>query len=207
MTQPIEIAPGAVILPNYVGELDRQFLESITHRIEVDSPFRKMTIRGGKQMSVAMTNAGPVGWIASPAGYRYDDVDPLTGKYWPAMGSTLMEFANRAAIEAGYGGFVPDCCLINRYEPGAKLSLHQDKDEETFDSPIVSVSLGATAIFQFGGLKRTDSIKGYKLEHGDVVVFGGESRLCHHGILPLREQNHPLTGGLRYNLTFRSVYG
>lgn len=169
------------------------------------SPFRQMITPGGYTMSVAMTNCGRLGWTTNRQGYLYSPIDPQTNNPWPAMPQSFHDLCQRAATAAGYPDFQPDACLINRYAPGAKLSLHQDKDEPDLRAPIVSVSLGLPAIFQFGGLKRNDPLKRLLLEHGDVVVWGGESRLFYHGIQPLKAGFHPLTADCRYNLTFRQA--
>jgi alkylated DNA repair protein (DNA oxidative demethylase) len=167
------------------------------------SPFRTMQTPGGLSFSVATSSCGPRGWISDRQGYRYVTIDPLTNKPWPKMPKLFLDFASHAATSSGFDDFVPDSCLINRYEPGAKLSLHQDKDEKALDSPIVSVSLGLPATFLFGGLKRTDKVKRILLQHGDVVVWGGKSRMAFHGVMPIKHGNHPLTGKFRINLTFR----
>ena len=156
-------------------------------------------------MSVAMTNCGSVGWVSDHTGYRYDAIDPESGQPWPAMPPVLRRLAADAADDAGFNGFEPEACLINRYVPGAKLSLHQDKDELDFGAPIVSVSLGLPAIFLFGGPKRADKPNRYRLEHGDVVVWGGPSRLFFHGVAPLADGEHAVMGRQRINLTFRKV--
>jgi len=156
-------------------------------------------------MSVAMTNCGPVGWVSDRKGYRYSPIDPETGRPWPEMPSVFLNLAAGAAAEAGYSGFQPDACLINRYEPGTRMGLHQDRDEQDFSAPIVSVSLGLSAVFLWGGLSRSDRPRRIALEHGDVVVWGGPSRLTFHGIAPLAEDDHPLTGRARVNLTFRKA--
>ena len=171
--------------------------------IVAQAPFRRMFTPGGHQMSVAMTNCGNVGWVTDRSGYRYDGIDPESGAPWPAMPAPFRELALRAAEEGGFAGFAPDACLINRYQPGAKMSLHQDKDEQDFAAPIVSVSLGLSAIFMFGGIKRSDKPKRYRLEHGDVVVWGGPSRLYFHGVAPLADGEHAVLGRQRINLTFR----
>ena len=154
-------------------------------------------------MSVAMTNCGAAGWVTDRAGYRYAPHDPDTGAPWPAMPESFRRLAAEAASEAGYPGFVPDACLINRYEPGAKLSLHQDRDERDHGHQIVSVSLGLPATFQFGGPRRADPVRKLALRHGDTVVWGGPARLHHHGVLALRDGEHPATGRARINLTLR----
>ena len=162
-----------------------------------------MTTPGGFRMSVAMTNCGAAGWVSDRTGYRYDRIDPDNGQPWPAMPASFFDLATGAACAAGYDNFMPDACLVNRYEPGARLSLHQDRDERDHGHPIVSVSLGLPATFLFGGLQRADKSKRLPLAHGDVVVWGGPARLNHHGILPLKDGEHPMTGRCRINLTFR----
>jgi alkylated DNA repair protein (DNA oxidative demethylase) len=152
-----------------------------------------------------MTNCGGVGWVTDRSGYRYDANDPEAGKRWPAMPPSFRELAERAADRAGFGGFSPDACLVNRYQPGARMSLHQDKDEHDFGAPIVSVSLGLPAVFLFGGLKRSDRPRRFRLQHGDVVVWGGPARLTFHGVAPLADGVHPLMGRQRINLTFRKA--
>lgn len=175
------------------------------NRVAAQAPFRHMVTPGGYTMSVAMTNCGHVGWVSDRKGYRYDAVDLDTGQPWPAMPPVFQQLAAQAAALAGYENFQPDCCLVNRYEPGTKLSLHQDKDERDFTAPIVSVSLGLPAVFLFGGLKRSDRPRRIRLESGDVAVWGGPSRLTYHGIAPLAEGDHPATGRARINLTFRKA--
>jgi alkylated DNA repair protein (DNA oxidative demethylase) len=169
------------------------------------APFRHMVTPGGFRMSVAMTNCGPLGWVSDRTGYRYDAIDPARGLPWPPMPDAFLRLASAAAEQAGFSGYTPDACLINRYEPGARLSLHQDKDERDFDQPIASVSLGLPAVFLFGGLNRADKAIRVKLTHGDVVVWGGPARLRYHGVLPLKEGRHPLVGDCRINLTFRKA--
>jgi DNA oxidative demethylase len=167
------------------------------------APLRHMLTPGGRRMSVAMTNCGAWGWVTDRSGYRYDGIDPESGAAWPALPPTFARLAGIAAEQAGYSGFVPDACLINRYAPGSRLTLHQDKDERDFAQPIVSVSLGLPARFQFGGLKRSVRPLTVPLSHGDVVVWGGSSRLCYHGVLPLRDGVHSASGACRINLTLR----
>jgi len=156
-------------------------------------------------MSVAMTNCGAAGWVTDRSGYRYDARDPLTGKPWPAMPGIFSDLARRAAAAGGFGDFEPDACLINRYEPGARLTMHQDKNERDYTAPIVSVSLGLPAVFLFGGLRRKDRPQRMRLESGDVAVWGGPTRLAYHGVAPLADGDNPLTGRCRYNLTFRTA--
>jgi len=169
------------------------------------SPFRHMTTPGGYRMSVAMTNCGACGWITDETGYRYGAVDPSTDARWPPMPLVFRDVATDAAAAAGFGGFAPDACLISRYEPGARLSLHQDKDEIDLESPIVSISLGLPAVFLFGGHRRSDPPRRVPLAHGDVVVWGGPARLRYHGVMPLRDGRHPLLGAFRVNLSLRKA--
>jgi alkylated DNA repair protein (DNA oxidative demethylase) len=199
-----ELGEGAVLLRGCVGE-DEQALLADLRIIVKAAPFRHLITPGGHTMSVAMTNCGRVGWVSDARGYRYDPVDPDSGKTWPSMPPSLRDLAARAASEGGYTDFAPDACLINRYKPGAKLSLHQDKDELDLGAPIVSVSLGLPATFLFGGLTRNAAQKRYRLTHGDVVVWGGPSRLAYHGVAPLPEGEHPVMGAQRINLTFRKT--
>jgi alkylated DNA repair protein (DNA oxidative demethylase) len=196
------LAEGAVILRRFARANAAALIEQIG-KVSQLSPFRQMVTPGGYTMSVAMTNCGARGWTTNQHGYLYSPDDPLTGRPWPPMPQPFRELADAASTAAGYPGFKPDACLINRYAPGAKLSLHQDKDEPNLQQPIVSVSLGLPAVFQFGGLKRNDPLVRVMLEHGDVVVWGGASRLFYHGILPLKPGHHSAAGEARYNLTFR----
>lgn len=196
------LAPGAVLFRGLVLGQARRLLEEI-ERIAAVAPFRHLITPGGFRMSVAMTNCGPLGWVSDRSGYRYAATDPETGKPWPAMPEAFRTLASTAAEQAGFGGFHPDACLINRYEVGARLSLHQDRDERGYDQPIVSVSLGLPAVFSLGGLERRDRPERVPLVHGDVVVLGGPSRLRFHGVQPISAGEHPLVGSRRLNLTFR----
>ena len=198
------IAEGAVLLPGFARTIEVELLEALRAIVE-QSPFRHMTTPGGHQMSVAMTNCGGFGWVTDRSGYRYDRNDPQSGKPWPPMPGAFRELARAAADRGGFGGFAPDACLVNRYQPGARMSLHQDRDENDFSAPIVSVSLGLPATFLFGGLKRSDKPRRFRLEHGDVVVWGGPTRLAFHGVAPLAEGEHSLLGRQRINLTFRKA--
>ncbi|MGO1164536.1 DNA oxidative demethylase AlkB [Brucella pseudogrignonensis] len=199
-----KLADGAVLLRGFALANEAEILNAMQD-VENDASFRNMTTPGGFRMSVAMTNCGSFGWVTDRKGYRYSAVDPETEKPWPSMPGAFRDLAESAADEAGYPDFLPDACLINRYEPGAKMSLHQDKDEKDFKNPIVSVSLGLPATFQFGGLQRSDPVRKFVLHHGDVVVWGGPSRLFYHGILPLKDGKNPQLGRNRYNLTFRKA--
>ena len=198
------LAPGAILLRGYALPQDQAVLAAL-RGVASEAPFRRMHTPGGFQMSVAMTNCGAAGWVTDRRGYRYDGSDPDSGARWPAMPDVFARLATEAADAAGYPDFAPDACLVNRYEPGAKMSLHQDKDERDFTNPIVSVSLGLPATFQFGGARRTDPVRKVVLNHGDVVVWGGPSRLYFHGVLTLKDGEHPHTGRARFNLTFRKA--
>ncbi len=196
------LAPGAMLLRGFASAVEKPLIAAL-HGVLAAAPFRHMTTPGGHVMSVAMSNCGAAGWVTDRSGYRYDPRDPETGRPWPAMPAEFSKLATRAAAQAGFAEFISDACLINRYEPGARLSLHQDKNEQNFDSPIVSVSLGLPAVFQFGGLRRSDRARRIPLAHGDVVVWGGPARLAYHGIAPLKDGDHPVLGRMRINLTFR----
>ena len=202
---PVEtIGPGAVVLRGFAAADETALLNDISE-LSGKSPFRHMVTPGGFTMSVAMTNCGELGWVTDRTGYRYDPIDPLTGKRWPAMPASFLKLATSAAAKAGFPGFQPDACLVNRYEPGTRLSLHQDRNERDFSQPIVSVSLGLPATFLFGGLKRADKTTRIPLNHGDVVVWGGPTRLRYHGVSPLKDGDTPLLGNRRINLTFRKA--
>ena len=196
------MAEGAVLLRGRALPLEQEILAEL-EAIIATSPFRHMTTPGGFLMSVAMTNCGSVGWVTDRTGYRYDRLDPEGGVPWPALPDCFRELATAAASEAGYANFSPDSCLINRYKPGARLTLHQDKNERDFTQPIVSVSLGLPATFQFGGLARKHPVRRFALRHGDVAVWGGPSRLCYHGVSELKDGEHDKVGRMRINLTFR----
>lgn len=199
-----QLAPGAVLLAGFARPIESALIEAVK-AIIARAPFRHLVTPGGHRMSVAMTNCGRVGWVSDRTGYRYDPIDPDSGQPWPSMPDVFSDLALRAAAKAGFADVCPDACLINRYEPGAKLSLHQDKDELDFNAPIVSVSLGLPATFLFGGLNRNDKTSRYRLAHGDVVVWGGPARLAYHGVMPLAGGEHPLLGSQRINLTFRKT--
>ena len=198
------LAAGAVLLRGRALPVETALLAALGE-IVAQAPFRRMITPGGFEMSVAMTNCGALGWVTDRTGYRYDSIDPESGKTWPAMPGSFLQLATSAAAEAGFDKFIPDACLINRYETGAKLSLHQDKDEQDFSQPIVSVSLGIPATFLFGGMQRSDKTTRIAVEHGDVIVWGGPARLRYHGVMPLKEDSHPLLGKYRVNLTFRKA--
>jgi alkylated DNA repair protein (DNA oxidative demethylase) len=196
------LAPGATLLRGFAREGDAALLQAI-ETVTAQAPFRHLVTPGGYTMSVGMSNCGALGWVSDRSGYRYDPLDPLSGLPWPAMPACFADLARRAAAQAGFDNFAPDACLINSYEPGARLSLHQDRDEKDFSAPIVSVSLGLPAVFLFGTARRSDKPQRYRLTHGDVVVWGGPARLAYHGVAPLVDGEHPLLGRRRINLTFR----
>jgi alkylated DNA repair protein (DNA oxidative demethylase) len=198
------MAERAVLLRGFARPVESDLIAALRDVVE-QAPFRHMLTPGGHQMSVAMTNCGSVGWVTDRTGYRYDGVDSCSAKPWPAMPPSFRELAAQAADQAGFEGFSPDACLINRYQPGARMSLHQDKDETDFGAPIVSVSLGLPAIFLFGGLQRSHKPRRFRLEHGDIAVWGGPARLKFHGVAPLADGEHALLGRQRINLTFRKA--
>jgi alkylated DNA repair protein (DNA oxidative demethylase) len=196
------LCEGAMVLRGFALASEAVLLQALD-AITAQAPFRHLVTPGGLRMSVAMTNAGSLGWVSDRRGYRYDPIDPDSGRPWPPMPAVFLQLADAAAAHAGFTGFVPDACLLNRYEAGARLSLHQDRDERDLGQPIVSVSLGIPAVFLFGGLQRADRPQRVPLAHGDVVVWGGPARLRYHGVLPLKPNHHPLLGETRINLTFR----
>jgi len=198
------LADGAVVLRGLARDTAPQLLDAV-HAVALRAPWRHMITPGGLRMSVAMTNCGTAGWVSDARGYRYDALDPLSAQPWPVMPAPFLDLAQRAAAQAGFAGFMPDACLINRYVPGTRLSLHQDRDERDLRAPIVSVSLGLPAVFLFGGLRRADRPARVRLAHGDVVVWGGPARLAFHGVAPLADGDHPLLGHERINLTFRKA--
>jgi DNA oxidative demethylase len=200
----IRLGPGAVVLTAFAQSCAAELLAGI-HDVCRRSPLRHMVTPGGWKMSVAMTNCGDAGWVTDQTGYRYDRIDPDTENTWPDMPPSFRAIATAAADEAGFARFAPDACLINQYSPGARLSLHQDRNELDLAAPIVSVSLGLPAVFLWGGRKRADRTVRVPLMHGDVAVWGGVDRLRFHGVRTLADGTHPLTGAVRYNLTFRKA--
>ncbi|WP_428825182.1 DNA oxidative demethylase AlkB [Azonexus sp. IMCC34842] len=198
------LGPGAVVLRGFALAAAGAIYAEI-ERIVAQAPFRQMQTPGGFRMSVAMSNCGDYGWVTDASGYRYAAADPDSGRPWPALPAAFRELASRAAGAAGFPDFAPDACLINRYAPGARMSLHQDRDERDLSQPIVSVSLGLPAVFLFGGGKRSDPVSRVPLTHGDVVVWGGADRLRYHGVLAVKDGAHPLVGACRLNLTFRKA--
>jgi|SRR5450830_1214596 len=200
----IKIVDDAFLLPKLLINQETEILGAI-ESVSKQAPFRHMITPGGYKMSVAMTNCGSVGWVTDRKGYRYSKLDPETGLPWPEMPALFLEIAKNAAIHVGFKQFVPDACLINRYATGARMALHQDKNEQDAIAPIVSISLGLPVIFMFGGLHRTDKPQRIKLEHADVVVWGGSARFNFHGIVPVKAGHHAILGNQRINLTFRKA--
>jgi DNA oxidative demethylase len=201
--EPLEA--GAAILRGFAAAAAPALLAEV-ERVAAAAPFRHLVTPGGYTMSVGMTNCGRVGWVSNRSGYRYDPVDPDTGAPWPALPETFLRLAVDAAAEVGFPNYDPDACLINRYVPGSKLGLHQDRDEKDAWAPIVSVSLGLPAVFLWGGKRRAGPVRRLRLESGDVAVWGGPARFVYHGVAPLKDGHHPLTGAVRINLTFRKVF-
>ncbi len=198
------LAPGAFVLPRFAHGADQALLQAVDDVIAA-APLRHMQTPGGFRMSVAMTNCGALGWVSDTTGYGYSPIDPQSGARWPAMPAVFSQLASDAAAQAGFDRFAPDACLLNWYAPGARLTLHQDRNEHDFSAPIVSVSLGLPAVFLFGGHKRSDRLTRVALAHGDVVVWGGPARLRYHGVLALKDGYLPPLGRVRVNLTFRKA--
>ena len=197
-----QFAPGAWYLAGFVRKAAPELLQAVS-RVTQSAPWRRMQTPGGRSMSVDMSNCGDLGWISDPRGYRYASVDPLTHRAWPALPDPIRHWSLEAARAAGFAHFAPDACLINRYLPGTRMSLHQDKNEQDFNAPIVSMSLGLPATFLFGGMERQERPRRLLLSHGDVLVWGGPARLRFHGILPVAAGSQELTGSARINLTVR----
>lgn len=202
VAQPL--AEGAILLRGFALPRAAELLDGL-RQVVAQAPLRRMVTPGGFTMSVAMTNCGALGWVSDRRGYRYAPRDPERDQPWPAMPETFARLASRAATAAGFAGFAPDACLVNRYAPGARLAMHQDRNERDFAAPIVSVSLGLPAVFLFGGAARSDKAIRVALRHGDVAVWGGPARLRYHGVTPLKDGEHPLLGRCRVNLTFRKA--
>ena len=199
-----QLAAGAILLRGFAAA-DVPALVQAVNEISQAAPFRNLITPGGHRMSVAMTNCGEAGWVSDRSGYRYDRRDPQTGKAWPAMPAIFLDLARRATAAAEFSSFTPDVCLVNRYEPGTRLSLHQDRDEHDYHQPIISVSLGIPAVFLFGGAERSERPRRIRVENGDVAVWGGPARLFYHGVAPLKPGFDPLLGNCRINLTFRKA--
>jgi alkylated DNA repair protein (DNA oxidative demethylase) len=203
-TTETAIAPGVVLLRNYAQTQAEAVIAEVA-LIAAAAPFQHMITPGGFTMSAALTNCG-AGWISDRKGYRYSSVNPQTGEPWPAIPALFSELAASAAAAAGYPNFNPDACIVNRYVPGARMSLHQDSQEKPLEAPVVSISLGLSATFLWGGMSRSDRPQRIALHHGDVIVWGGPSRLNFHGIAPLKPATHPSLGAQRINLTLRKAY-
>jgi alkylated DNA repair protein (DNA oxidative demethylase) len=201
--EPLE--EGAMLMRGFALAEAAALVDQAEH-VARAAPFRHLVTPGGFTMSVAMTNCGRVGWVSDRTGYRYDPLDPDTGMPWPAIPALFLDLAVRAAAEGGFANYDPDACLINRYTAGAKLGMHRDRDEKDAWAPIVSVSLGLPAVFLWGGKRRGDALRRLRVESGDVVVWGGPARFAYHGVAPLKDGQHPVTGAARINLTFRKVY-
>ena len=191
------------LLPGWVDTASLAVIREDISVIDRAAPFRHMTTPGGHSMSVAMTNCGSAGWVTDRTGYRYSAQDPVTGEVWPAIPERWHTLATGAAEEAGYADYRSDACLINRYAAGAAMGSHQDRNEQDFSQPIVSVSLGLPARFFVQGPERRGRSIPVDIKSGDVIVWGGESRLWFHGVRPLKDGTDPVFGAYRYNLTFR----
>lgn len=199
-----QIGPQSFVLRGFALPWLDRLLPALEAVLQA-APFRQMVTPGGFTMSVALSSCGALGWTTDRSGYRYTAHDPQTGHPWPDMPAVFRELAQAAARQAQFEHFEPDSCLINRYVPGARMSLHQDKNERQLTAPIVSMSLGLPAVFQFGGFERSDKSLRVPLFHGDIVVWGGVDRLRYHGVLPLKDGQHPKLGAQRINLTFRTA--
>ncbi|WP_447652402.1 DNA oxidative demethylase AlkB [Pseudomonas abietaniphila] len=204
LTATEQIGPQSFVFRGLALPLIDRLLPAL-EAVLTRAPFRNMITPGGYTMSVALSSCGQFGWTTDRSGYQYTRLDPHTGQPWPPMPDVFMELAQSAAQAAGFADFLPDACLINRYTPGAKLALHQDKDERGYEWPVVSVSLGIAAMFLFGGHARSDATQKVPLFHGDVVVWGGEDRLRYHGVMPIKQAEHPQLGEQRINFTFRKA--
>jgi alkylated DNA repair protein (DNA oxidative demethylase) len=204
LTATEQIGPQSFVFRGLALPLIDRLLPAL-EAVLTRAPFRNMITPGGYTMSVALSSCGQFGWTTDRSGYQYTRLDPHTGQPWPPMPDVFMELAQSAAQAAGFADFIPDACLINRYIPGAKLALHQDKDERGYEWPVVSVSLGIPAMFLFGGHARSDATLKVPLFHGDVVVWGGEDRLRYHGVMPIKQAEHPQLGEQRINFTFRKA--
>lgn len=197
-----ELAPGIFLFQRYI---DEEMVYKVVKSAEAEIPFRHMVTPGGKRINVAGISMGDCGWYSDRRGYRYEKTDPITGKKWPKIPDHISKITTDAAYKAGFPNFVPDSCFINKYEPGVRLTAHIDQDEVDFSMPIVSISIGVSAIFQVFGKKRGGKSLNIQLNSGDLLIFGGPARRTYHGVKKLEEQSHPLTGNIRYNLTFRKA--
>jgi len=204
LDKQVKLAEGAVWLRGFALPEADALWALVSAHLATHPPQQMMTPMG-YPMSVKTTSLGDYGWVGNATGYGYARLNPVTNQPWPPIPTLLLSLAQRAANAAGYADYCPDTCLINLYQTGAKMGLHQDKDELDFTQPIVSVSLGVPATFLFGGAKRTDKTAKIPLTHGDVVVWGGASRRYFHGVNAVKLGQHPLLGALRCNLTFRKA--
>ena len=198
------IGEQALVLRGFALPRVKELLAALDS-VLLQSPLRQMHTPGGFTMSARLSSCGDLGWTTDRHGYRYSPLDPLSSRPWPAMPVAFLALAEAAASAAGFSGFVPDACLINAYAPGAKMSLHQDKNERSCTAPIVSISLGLPAIFQFGGFERSDPTRRVSLFHGDIVVWGGVDRMRFHGVMPIKPGHHSLLGEQRINITLRQA--
>src|SRR6476619_846362 len=194
---------GLKYLPGYFDRAAQDGLLATLRQVLVKAPFYTPVMpRSGRPLTVRMSNLGPLGWVSDREGYRYQPTHPETGQPWPAIPAMVMDIWRDVA---NYG-HEPQACLVNYYREGAKLGLHRDEDEEDFAAPVVSISLGDTAIFRIGGTERGGKTETLKLSSGDVLVMGGASRLCYHGIdRVLSGSSTLLKDGGRINLTLRRV--
>jgi DNA oxidative demethylase len=199
----ITLAPGLVYHPDYLDRsAQERLLEAVRTVVRAAPLFTPRMPRTGKPFSVRMTNCGPLGWVSDRDGYRYQPTHPDTGEPWPAMPEMVLAAWERLS---GYPR-APDACLVNVYDRAAKMGLHQDRDEKELAAPVVSLSLGETALFRYGGLERTAPTRSVKLRSGDAIVFGGPARLIFHGIDRLYAGSSDLLPqGGRLNLTLRKV--
>jgi len=199
-----KVAEGAWLLRGFALAFTSELLFEI-QQVIAQAPLRTMHTPSGLPLSVQTTSCGDAGWVSDAYGYRYARRNSFAQKRWPAMPKAFSTLAQQAASAAGFKHYVPDSCLINVYNVGAKMSLHQDKNEKDFSQPIVSVSLGLPATFLLGGLARENATQKIQLIHGDIIVWGGPARLFFHGVLPIKAGRHPLLGERRINLTFRNA--
>lgn len=202
LPRPEPLADGTVLLRGWALADEALCLHALD-AVMAQAPLRHMVTPGGHTMQVRTTSCGPLGWVSDRRGYRYAPLDPMSGQPWPALPEVFSRLAREAAAQAGFSGFEPDACLVNRYAPGTRLSLHQDRNERDFTQPVVSVSWGVPALFLLGGLSRSDRALRLTLRHGDVLVWGGPARLRFHGVMPVAPSHHPAFGPDRVNLTFR----
>ncbi|HUO11379.1 MAG TPA: alpha-ketoglutarate-dependent dioxygenase AlkB [Caulobacteraceae bacterium] len=200
MVLALATTPGFRLLPARLDAVAQRSLADEVLRLTETAPFYRPITPMGKAMSVAMTNLGPLGWMTDSAGYRYQATHPVTGARWPSIPSTLLALW----AELGDAATPPDCCLVNLYDASARMGLHRDGDEADFRFPVLSVSLGDTAIFRLGGPRRSDPTVRLRLSSGDVAVLGGDARRAYHGVdRILAGSSRLLADGGRLNLTLR----